>query len=149
MRYDELANGACNALIWDMRTDRFLFLLRSEFCTMPLQWCLPGGHLEPGEDAMHCISREIREELGVDLSDAPTIQLTETETQEPYFIHRNFAMAVPKAFSPGLNWEHVEHRWATMEEMPRPTVWSLDMLLSNDAAGEKLKAWQERLRKAT
>lgn len=29
-------------------------------------WTLPGGRLEPGEDAEHCALRELREELGLE-----------------------------------------------------------------------------------
>ena len=32
------------------------------------QWDLPGGPLEPGEDPMDCLVREIAEELGIDVS---------------------------------------------------------------------------------
>lgn len=148
MRYDELRNGACNALIWNRLDDTFLFILRSDLVNDPLRWCLPGGHLEPGESPTDGLHREIEEEIGRDLRGMPAVKLTETETQEPYFIHRNYAICVPKGFEPRLNWEHVEHKWTTLEEMPRPNVWGLDMLLGNDEAGETLKRWQEGLRRA-
>ena len=30
---------------------------------------LPGGHLEPGEEIMHCLYRELREETGIDFDE--------------------------------------------------------------------------------
>lgn len=148
MRYDELKEGACNALIWNKQDDTFLFILRSDLVNLPLQWCLPGGHMEKGEKPLEALYRELVEEIGQDLSGMPVVQLTESETHEPYFIHRNYAICVPKRFKPTLNWEHVEHKWKSLEEMPRPNVWHLDLLLSNDKAGNILKRWQDGLRKA-
>lgn len=36
----------------------------------PLFWKLPGGHGKAGEDARACAVREVREETGIDLSNA-------------------------------------------------------------------------------
>lgn len=148
MRYNELMQGACNALIWNRRDDTYLFLLRSDLVNHPLQWCLPGGHIEAGEDPIDALHRELGEEIGRDLRDHEITKLTETETHEPHFIHRNYAIRVDGPFDPDLNWEHVDHRWATLEEMPTPNIWSLDMLLSNDDAAKILKHWQDKQRKA-
>lgn len=148
MRYDELVPGGCSALIWNSEDDTYLFLLRSDLVNDPLQWCLPGGHLETGEASDRGVLREVLEEVGHDLDGHPIELLSESETQLPRFRHRNYAIRVDKAFEPRLNWEHVEHRWATLEDMPQPAVWYLGMLLSNDEAGKRLKRWQDGLRKA-
>ena len=34
----------------------------------PFQWEFPGGKIKPGEDADHCILREINEELNIEIS---------------------------------------------------------------------------------
>ncbi len=48
------------------KANRILVLRRSETDPwMPGRWDLPGGMLEPGEDAAHGASRELREEAGV------------------------------------------------------------------------------------
>ena len=41
---------------------------RSEVMSLPLKWEFPGGKLDPHENAADCLSREIKEELGVDIS---------------------------------------------------------------------------------
>jgi 8-oxo-dGTP diphosphatase len=48
--------------------DRVLVTQRSEQMPHPLKWEFPGGKLLPGETPEACIIREIREELGVEIS---------------------------------------------------------------------------------
>ena len=148
MRYDEVINGASKALIWSRLTDTFLFILRSELCSHPLQWDVAGGHVDAGENYKQALYREIVEEIGRDLSDAPIRLLSETATEEPHFVMRNYVICVPEEFEPKLNWEHVEFQWKSLEEMPEPVTFSIDMLLSNDRAAVRLKEFQERCRKA-
>jgi 8-oxo-dGTP diphosphatase len=41
---------------------------RSEIMNLPLKWELPGGKLDPHENAADCLVREIKEELGVGIN---------------------------------------------------------------------------------
>ncbi len=56
---------AC-AIIMD--GERVLVAQRSEEMPHPLKWEFPGGKLKPGETPENCIIREIREELGVEIT---------------------------------------------------------------------------------
>jgi 8-oxo-dGTP diphosphatase len=47
------------------KNGRVLLCRRPEGKPYPLQWEFPGGKLEPGESAEHCLLRELREELGI------------------------------------------------------------------------------------
>jgi 8-oxo-dGTP diphosphatase len=44
-----------------------LLQLRDDIPTIPYPntWCLPGGHIEGDETAEECLSREMREEMGI------------------------------------------------------------------------------------
>lgn len=147
MRINELRDGAAAALIWSKLDDTVLTILRTELGTMPLTWCLPGGHVEPGEDHDTAVLRECREEIGQDLSDRPRLLLSRRTSHEPRFTHHDYAIAVPKPFKPKLNWEHVDHKWTSLSELPEPMAWPLQMLLSNDRAADRLKRFQEKVRK--
>jgi len=48
--------------------DRVLVTQRSEHMPHPLKWEFPGGKLKPGETPEGSVIREIREELGVEIS---------------------------------------------------------------------------------
>lgn len=47
---------------------KILCAQRSEKMAMPLKWEFPGGKLEQGEHAVDGLVREIREELGIEIS---------------------------------------------------------------------------------
>jgi len=48
--------------------ERILITQRSALMTHPLKWEFPGGKLQAGETPEACIIREIREELGLEVS---------------------------------------------------------------------------------
>ncbi len=58
-----LPNAASVALI---EKDRVLLIQRARPPWRGM-WSLPGGRLEPGEDAEACATRELKEELGLDV----------------------------------------------------------------------------------
>lgn len=56
-------------IVDDLETPtRFLAAQRSYPADLAGQWEFPGGKVEPGEDPVEALRREIREELGVELT---------------------------------------------------------------------------------
>lgn len=47
---------------------RVLCAQRSEMMPLPLKWEFPGGKTEDNESPEECLKREIREELGIEIS---------------------------------------------------------------------------------
>ncbi|HEY4613501.1 MAG TPA: (deoxy)nucleoside triphosphate pyrophosphohydrolase [Bacteroidota bacterium] len=59
-----------------MRRDgRILVCQRKKGARYELKWEFPGGKLEPGETALHCLERELREELSIQLLGIEKIEL--------------------------------------------------------------------------
>ena len=52
---------ACAACIFDVARERILLTRRMDNG----RWCLPGGHMEPGETLAECLEREVWEETGL------------------------------------------------------------------------------------
>lgn len=47
--------------------ERILAALRSEDMNLPLKWEFPGGKIEPNETPEDCLTREIKEELNIEI----------------------------------------------------------------------------------
>ena len=55
---------ACDAVIFDSPGEKVLLTRRTD----NVQWCLPGGAMDPGESASECCAREVLEETGLVVS---------------------------------------------------------------------------------
>lgn len=54
-------------LVWNDRRELLLGRMSPERGVFPGQWGLPGGGVEPGESLEQALSREMREELGIEI----------------------------------------------------------------------------------
>lgn len=90
---------AVNAVIYNSRRE-ILLTRRSTEVREPGKWCLPGGHLDSGEDWIGALRREIREELGlrvkserlIGIYSDPKLTITPEVLKEGY--HGQFVVAV-------------------------------------------------------
>ncbi len=58
----------CGAVAVICRGDRLLVIRRAATVEAPGTYCFPGGAIEPGESEPDALRRELREELGVDVT---------------------------------------------------------------------------------
>jgi 8-oxo-dGTP pyrophosphatase MutT (NUDIX family) len=145
MRFSDIENDrAAGCLIYAREDDQWLMVRRSAYVNDPLVWCIPGGHVEPGETCLQGAIREAKEEIGYDLTDAPNGLIHASRTDWPPMVYKVIAFQVPKKFKPVINWESDDHCWCGLDDMPDPLHWGMDQLLSNDHAAERLKKWLDR-----
>lgn len=94
---------------------KVLVTQRSRQMPHPLKWEFPGGKVKEGENAEVCIRREIREELGIEVSVekqlASVTHLYETKALEliPFICH-HLEGVIELA-------EHSAYKWLPIEEL--------------------------------
>ncbi len=89
---------AVNGVIFNENLE-VLLTRRSPSCREPGKWCLPGGHLDGGEDWRTALRREIKEEIGLEVYEEkligiysdPSLTVTVEVLQEGY--HGQFVVA--------------------------------------------------------
>lgn len=94
---------------------QFLLLKRSNTVSWSGSWGMPGGRAEYGENPLETASRECKEEIGIDLSkiiNANCIGIRKCSSG--YFV---FIYYINELFTPELNDEHDDWKWATESEL--------------------------------
>lgn len=95
------------------RGDRYLICQRPPHKRHGGLWEFPGGKLEPGEDDAHAAGRELREELGVEVTAVGAERLGVHDEGSPFHIA---FVPVDIAGEPACL-EHSALRWATVAEL--------------------------------
>ncbi len=75
-------------------------------------WEFPGGKLKNRESLMDCITREINEELGLDIITKSQIMSYEIDNYKLHFIHCNLKDTSQKI----QLIEHIDYKWITSVE---------------------------------
>jgi 8-oxo-dGTP pyrophosphatase MutT (NUDIX family) len=121
------ARGAGLALV-ARETGRMLLLLRSAEVNEPGVWGLPGGKIDPGENARAAAVRELEEEAGWD---GPVTVLREPiyVFKEPDFEFLTFFGYVEDEFEPSLNSESDDAGWFSLVDLPEPLHFGVEALM--------------------
>ena len=101
---------------------KVLVLLRSDHVTEPGTWGLPGGAVDPGEDAFTAGLRELEEETGLEIDPHDAKEQGSYVWQSPNspFRYTTSVVRVPVAMERrviDLNWENDEAQWWSAEDL--------------------------------
>jgi 8-oxo-dGTP diphosphatase len=102
------------------KKDKYLILLRSTLTSFfPLYWDFPGGKLEPGENLITGIIREVKEETNFDIKPGKIIGEYEFDLIGKGENTHHFNIYSTETISGDLKLskEHLDLKWATKEEI--------------------------------
>ena len=68
------------------RAGRYLMIQRAAGLVRAGYWCLPGGHVEPGETSRDAVTREIAEELGLVVEPVQRLGSLRVHTSRRYIL---------------------------------------------------------------
>ncbi|OGY28094.1 MAG: hypothetical protein A2802_00385 [Candidatus Woykebacteria bacterium RIFCSPHIGHO2_01_FULL_43_29] len=101
------------------RNNKLLLIKRSDKCSNPGTWSLPGGALEKDETPESGIKREIKEETGLSINNLKLIHTVALNEKEA-FSDKPALLLVwagrAKTEDVQLNWEHDQFKWVTKQE---------------------------------
>jgi len=103
--------NSCGILFISKPTKKIGLGLRADG-NSPNTWSTIGGGIEEGESFLECLTREIKEELGIDLNP----KLIPIDDNENY---KTFISFVDSEFTPTLNKEHSDFKWFDYSELPK------------------------------
>jgi 8-oxo-dGTP diphosphatase len=100
-------------------SDNILLLKRSESDERrPLEWDIPGGHVDAGEFTEEAAVRETQEEAGIIINSRQLMLATTITEQvkEDLCVSWLFYIARTDNSEVTLSYEHIEHRWVSLAE---------------------------------
>jgi len=82
----------------------------------PMRWDLPGGILDLGEAAKEGITREIKEETGLEVKDVKVADVISKYDEKNEFWVTIFYTSTAATNKIKLSYEHVQYKWVSMDE---------------------------------
>ena len=96
--------------------DLVLAAQRSESMSLPLKWEFPGGKIEPQENAVECLKRELAEELGIQIRILATLASSDWAYQDFDITLHPFVCELYSGRIQLL--EHKAITWLSLEKLP-------------------------------
>ncbi len=104
---------------------------------MPLKWEFPGGKIEPGEEPVAALRRELEEELGIDATIGDEIAQVRHQYKKGGVVHLRF-FVVRDYRGEIQNKIFKDVRWANISELPSYDFLDADLGLVRDLAAGKV-----------
>ena len=136
-----MKNTSAGVFFYSTKTDRFLYLLRTD-SKNPGNWGIPGGRIEEGETLLEGVMRECEEEIGLFPVDAKLIPIQKFVNHN--FTYHTFFCEIENEFIPILNDEHCGYAWVGENQYPKPLHPGLFTTMNFDIVQEKLKTLTEK-----
>lgn len=134
---------AAGALIYSIKTKRFLWVLRSDEGSYAHTWGLVGGKKDAGENNIECLEREMFEELGFHVETKRIIPLETYTSSDTNFFYYTYIAIVDDEFIPQLNVEHIGYCWCPLKHHPQPLHPGLWNTVKVETIQEKIKLIEE------
>jgi len=126
------------ALFYTLKTNRFLFLHRSEGRRGNM-WGLVGGTNEGKETPWEGLKREITEEIGFIPDIKKTLPLESFISLDDKFYFHTYLCVIEDEFIPSLNNEHDGYAWCSFGKWPKPLHYGLRNTLQSKINLKKLQ----------
>lgn len=100
--------------------DGRLLMVRRDHAPAAGSWSIPGGHVEPGETLAEAVTRELREETGLDGVCGPLvgwIELVPETTGDPHLVILDFEVSLFDAGEPVAASDAREARWVHLGDV--------------------------------
>jgi 8-oxo-dGTP diphosphatase len=129
-----------------VKDDKVLICQRTRHQTMPLQWEFPGGKIEPGEELVDALRRELEEELGISAEIGTKVATIRHKydnggaVELHFFVVEEFAGEIQNRIFRDV-------RWVSKEDLPSYDFLEADIALVRDIAAGKLALTVRRTRK--
>jgi len=137
----EHSHIGCGALIYSIKTQRYLFLLRNQKKHSGF-WGLVGGGVEIGESPIVALHREINEEIG-NITILKIVPLEKFTAQNNNFEYHTYLLTVDNEFIPQLNDEHRGYAWTSISDHPKPLHPGVWRTFSFKSIVDKIKTFED------
>jgi 8-oxo-dGTP diphosphatase len=120
-----------------IRADEVLICQRTEDQPLPLKWEFPGGKIEPNEQPVAALCRELEEELGIRAAIGPKLTTIRHTYGEGLAVELHFY--VVEQFEGEIqNRIFKDVRWVNRKDLPRFDFLEADVAMINDLAAGRL-----------